>query len=73
MTDCPQTWRAAARDPETMARVQRDLISAWANAMHKPEKAPHEPFRATGEALQRVRCPVAHRVIEKTEQNWSGK
>lgn len=80
MTDCLQTWRMAARDPETMARIQADLVRAWPIRVAAQKETRGgvatevvEPLRATGEALQRVKCPVAHRVILKTEQNWSGK
>ena len=80
MTDCLQTWRIAARDPEAMARIQADLVRAWPiRVMDEKETRGEaaaeavEPFRATGEAARRVSCPVARQVIEKTVIDWSGK
>lgn len=73
MSDCLQTLHAVMRSPEELARVQRDLIRAWADALARPAKAPRERMQATGEAARRVSCPVARRVIEKTEIDWSAQ
>lgn len=72
MTDCLATLHALMRSPADMARVQRDLLRAWTAAMSRREKAPRARLQATGEAAARLHhIPVARRVIEKTEKNWS--
>ena len=73
MTDRLDTLRAIERDPTELARALGDVVRAWASALARREKAPRRRLQATGEAAARLRCPVARRVIEKTEKHWSGK
>ena len=72
MTDCVETLHGILNNPDELRRAQADFATAWAKAMIKTVKPRPEPFKATGEAMQRVN-PVARRVLLITEQNWSGK
>lgn len=74
--DCLATSHHVAQDSAAMARLQAELVTAWArrfDAPTQPVMASAAPFRATGDVAKRVKCPVARRVIEKTEIYWSGK
>jgi hypothetical protein len=72
VTDCLKTLKAVMRSPVELARVQRDLVIAWANAAAKAEKPPRERLKATGKAAERLN-PVARAVVLKTESHWSCK
>ena len=71
MTDCVETLHGILNNPDELRRAQADFVVAWAKAMTQTSKPRPGPFKATGGAMQRVQCPVARRVIEKTEINWS--
>lgn len=79
--DVPCEAVAAARyvlavKPKPFDEAMAELVLAWpglVNASAEPVAAPVERLRATGEAAARLRCPVARRVILKTEKHWSGK
>lgn len=81
MKDCTEKLHSILRSPEELARAFSDFARAWGcSTVVGAGKAPGghaqtagEPFRATGEAAARLRCPVARRVILKTEKHWSGK
>lgn len=72
-TDCIKTLHGILNNPDELCRAQADFAVAWAKAMTRTVKPRPEPFKATNGAVHRVQCPVARRVIEKTEKYWSGK
>ena len=71
--DCIKTLHMIMRDPDELKRAQADFAVAWLNAMRRGDKARPERFKATGEGIGRILCPVARNVILKTEKNWSEK
>ena len=76
MTDCLATLHHITQDGAAMARLQAELVMAWARRFEAPQRpilASAVPFRPTGQAAKRVECPVARRIVEKTEKDWSGK
>ena len=81
MTDCIATLHAILRDPKEQALAFCGFARAWGHRVSgeaekergDPAPAADEALRPAGEVAKRVKCPVARRVIEKTEKNWSGK
>lgn len=80
MSDCLQTLHTIINSKDESARAMSDLVRAWPSAVAAQKETRGgaaieavEPFRATGEAVRRVSCPVARRVILITEQNLSEK
>ena len=74
MTDCLATLHYITQDSAAMARLQAELVMAWARHFEAPQRpmlAPAAPFCATGELVKRLKCPNAKRVIFKTEISWT--
>ena len=76
MTDCLAILHHITQDSAAMARLQAELVMAWARRFEAPQRpilASAVPLRATGQAAKRLACPVARRIVEKTEIYWSKK
>ena len=71
--DCVKTLHMIMRDPDELKRAQADFAAAWSKAIAMKNKPRQERFTATGEAVKRISCPIAKKIILKTEKEWSEK